>query len=505
MSSPEYRTAPLKTDKMPPGVFYIVGNEAAERFSYYGMNSILVIFMTHYMMTASGAPDLLKPARAEEWYHNFVSVTYGLCVLGAFLADAVLGKYRTILFLSIAYCCGHFALAMNDTRIGLFIGFTLIALGAGGIKPCVSANVGDQFGESNQHLLPRVFSWFYFSINAGSVISTLLVPWLLDPYKTSPELAARLPAWLVSFLDKCHGPAIAFGTPGIFMVIATIVFWFGRRKFVHIPPVGIKKYLGEFFDYSKFKSSRGDIKEHGVQKIVVPFKRAFAALQLENLKTLGNLLTIVPFVAMFWALWQQNFSSWVVQAEKMDRHLFGVNWLPAQIQTVNPIFILLLLPLFSYAIYPAINRFYRLTPLRKIGTGLFTGVGAFLIVAWIQARIDAGQTPNIIWQVLAFVVLTSAEVMVSVTHLEFAYTQAPKKMKSLVMCTYLGAISLGNLFTGRVNSFIQNPDGSVKLAGAGYFFFFAEVMFVTAILFVVVAGFYRGKTYIQDEAEAQPA
>ena len=474
MAKPEYRTAPLKTDKMPPGIFYIVGNEAAERFSYYGMNSILVPFMTHYMVTASGAPDLFGPERADAWYHTFVSVVYGLCVLGAFLADAVLGKYRTILSLSIVYCFGHFALALNDTRLGLVVGLGLIALGAGGIKPCVSANVGDQFGQSNQHLLPRVFSWFYFSINFGSAFATILIPWLLDPYQAPPQLAARLPSWVDSALEKCHGSGIAFGTPGIFMVIATIVFWTGRRKFVHIPAAGVRRYARELF-------------------------------RRENLKALGNLLILVPFTAMFWALWQQNFSSWVVQAYKMDRHLFGIEWLPAQIQTVNPLFILLLLPVFSYGIYPAVNKVYRLTPLRKLGIGFFTTVAAFLIVGWIQLRIDAGQTPHILWQILAFVVLTAAEVMVSVTHLEFAYTQAPKKMKSLVMCTYLGAVSLGNAFTGAVNFFIQNPDGSVKLKGADYFFFFAAVMFATAVVFLLVAGSYRGKTYIQDEAEPSAA
>ena len=208
---------------------------------------------------------------------------------------------------------------------------------------------------------------------------------------------------------------------------------------------------------------------------------------------------------MFWALWQQNFSSWVVQADKMDRHLFGQEWLASQIQTVNPIFILVLLPLFSYVIYPAINRVCRLTPLRKIGLGLFTASSAFLMATLIQVRIDAGGRPNIVWQILAFLVLTAAEVMVSVTHLEFSYTQAPKKMKSLVMCTYLGAVSLGNVFTAGVNFFIQNPDGTVKLAGAAYFFFFTKIMLATAIVFVLVAGFYRGKTYIQDETAVRGA
>ena len=184
----------------------------------------------------------------------------------------------------------------------------------------------------------------------------------------------------------------------------------------------------------------------------------------------------------------------------MNRHLFGIDWKPEQIQTVNPIFILIMLPLFSYFIYPAIEKLVRLTPLRKIGMGLFVTAIAFLIVGLIQVKIDAGQRPHISWQILAFVVLTAGEVMVSVTHLEFAYTQAPKKLKSLVMCTYLWAVSVGNLFTAGVNFFIQNKDGTVKLKGASYFFFFVGVMLVATALFAFFARFYQGKTYIQDEA-----
>jgi POT family proton-dependent oligopeptide transporter len=165
------------------------------------MNGILVFFMTHYLVNAQGGPDLMTGTQADAWYHTFVFSVYFLPIIGAFLGDAILGKYHTILYLSIVYCFGHLALALNHTRIGLVIGLFLIALGAGGIKPCVSANVGDQFGASNQHLLARVFSWFYFSINFGSAFSTLLIPWLLDPYKVTPEQAAAWPSWLVRFLE----------------------------------------------------------------------------------------------------------------------------------------------------------------------------------------------------------------------------------------------------------------------------------------------------------------
>jgi POT family proton-dependent oligopeptide transporter len=459
----EYLTAPLKTDQMPPGVPYIVGNEAAERFSYYGMNAILVPFMTHYMVTRSGQPDLMGPEQADAWYHSFVSFLYVLPLLGGFLADAVLGKYRTILIISVVYCFGHLALAIDHTRLGLVLGLVLIAFGAGGIKPCVSANVGDQFGASNQHLLSRVFTWFYFAINIGSAFSTLLIPWLLaGPDPANP-----------SMFDRLRSADVAFGVPGILMFVATVAFWAGRKKFVHLPPAGVARYLRE-------------IREP------------------ENLKALGNLLILVPFAAMFWALWQQNFSSWVIQGNSLDRHMFGVEWLPAQIQTVNPVFILVMLPLFSYVLYPAIHRVWKLTPLRKFGMGLFVTALAFAIVGWIQLRIDAGARTHMIWQILAFVVLTAGEVMVSVTHLEFAYTQAPKKMKSLVMCTYLGAISLGNVFTAIVNVVIQNPDGTARLKGASYFFFFVVVLLITAVLFTFFARFYKGRTYIQDEGSAEP-
>jgi len=441
----KYLTAPLKTDKMPPGIPYIIGNEAAERFSFYGMNSILVVFMTTRLCDAQGNLAVMSDAQAKARFHEFGFYLYVLPFLGAFLADAVLGKYRTVLYLSFVYCLGHLALALDHTRLGLVIGLGLIALGAGGIKPCVSAIVGDQFGASNRHLLPRVFSWFYFSINFGSAISTLLIPELLERY----------------------GPATAFGVPGIFMFVATVIFWAGRKRFVHIPPAGLAGYAEE-------------------------------VLQPENLKALGNLLIVVPFAAMFWALWYQNFSAWVQQATKMDLRLFGHDWLPAQIQTANPIFILILLPLFSYAIYPAIERVYRLTPLRKIGIGLFVTALAFAIVGWIQLRIDAGGKPTILWQILAFVVLTAGEAMVSPTHLEFAYTQAPRRLKSLVMCTYLLAIALGNKFTEVVNDLIDR--GTLKLEGARYFFFFVIVMLLTAVLFLFFARFYKGRTYIQDEA-----
>lgn len=407
----DYRSVPEETESLPRGIKYIIGNEAAERFSYYGMRTILVVFMTkylHYMIAGSRSPDVMSEAKAQEYYHLFVSATYFFPVLGSFLSDVLVGKYRTILWLSIVYCIGHFCLALMGLPglapvTWMFLGLFLISFGSGGIKPCVSAHVGDQFGKKNSHLMTRVFQWFYFSINFGSTASTWLTPILLLHY----------------------GPHVAFGIPGVLMALATLLFWMGRGVFIHVPPGG-KKFVKE------------SMSREGI----------FAVLKLG---------IIYSFVAVFWGLFDQTGSSWVIQAQDMDRRFMGVEWLESQIQVLNPILVMILIPLFQLVVYPGVNQFFKLTAIRKISIGLFLTVGSFWVVAHAQSLIDSGQTPSIAWQLLAYVLLTSGEVMISITGLEFSYTQAPKTMKSVVMALWLFSVSLGNLFTSAVNHAIQTP------------------------------------------------
>jgi len=180
----------------------------------------------------------------------------------------------------------------------LAIGLGLIALGAGGIKPCVSAHLGDQFGKTNRSLISRAFAWFYMSINIGAFVSTLLTPWLLHNY----------------------GAGWAFGIPGVLMALATLFFWLGRYKFVHIAPIGPQLFP--------------------------------ELIKGENLRIIGRLGILYLFVAIFWSLFDQTGSSWVLQAKEMDRYLLGMEILPAQIQAANPLLIILLIPVFSYVIYP---------------------------------------------------------------------------------------------------------------------------------------------------------
>jgi POT family proton-dependent oligopeptide transporter len=399
----------VQDHRMPPGIPFIVVNEFAERFCYYGINSILAVYMTQFLLFTDG--------RATEWQHLFKSGAYFFPLLGAVVADVFWAKYRTIIVFSLIYCVGCAVLALWQGETALMLGLFLIAFGTGGIKPCVATNVGDQFTSKNQHLIERAFGYFYMSVNAGSLFSIYLCPVLLPAY----------------------GPKAAFGVPGLMMFVATLVFWAGRSRFAVVPPAG-KAWLKD-------------------------------VLSAEGLSIIGRLAIVYFFVIFFWALWDQsNGTTWTLQAQSslMDKNLgFGITLLPSQIQIVNAILILLLVPAFSYGIYPLMGRFFTVTPLRKIGIGLFTIASSFVIVAWIEDRIQAGHIVSVWWQILAYVVLTAAEVMVSITALEFSYKQAPLKMKSFIMAVYLLAISLGNLFTAEVNRAMVKPlPASTVEAGA---------------------------------------
>ena len=403
MSTPE--TVPVeRDDKMPSGIPFIVGNEFAERFCYYGINAILTVYMTKFLR--------IGDAEATTFHSLFKSGAYFFPLVGAIVSDVYWGKFRTIMTFSLAYVAGCTTLALVPGKEGLMLGLFLVAFGTGGIKPCVSTNVGDQFTSKNQHLIERAFSYFYLAINAGSSISIFFCPVLLNKY----------------------GPRLAFGMPAAMMFVATMVFWAGRKRYANVPPAGGKAWL---------------------DNVNSP----------EGRKVIGSLAIIYLFIACFWALWDQsNGQTWTLQAESslMNKDLgFGFVVLPAQIQVVNGLLILGMVPIFTFGVYPLMGKFFTVTPLRKIGMGLFCVAASFSIVAWIEGRIQNGHEVSAWWQIAAYVVLTVSEVLVSITGLEFSYAQAPLKMKSFIMSMFLLAVSLGNAVTGIVNSAMVKPLATV--------------------------------------------
>src|SRR4051812_47458450 len=198
---------------IPRQIRYIIGNEGCERFSFYGMRNILTVFLATSLLAY--LPVAERGSAAKEVFPTFVIGVYFFPLIGGWIADRFFGKYNTIFWLSLVYCAGQACLAMFVTnRMGFYVGLSLIALGSGGIKPCVSAFVGDQFDQTNKHRAKVVFDAFYWIINFGSFFASLLMPIFL----------------------KSLGPAIAFGIPGVLMFVSTFILWIARKQYVMVPP-----------------------------------------------------------------------------------------------------------------------------------------------------------------------------------------------------------------------------------------------------------------------------
>ncbi len=453
------QAATATENRFPAQIKYIVGNEACERFSYYGMRAILVVFMTQYLK--------MEENIAGAAYHYFASACYLLPLLGAWLSDRFLGKYKTIMLLSIVYCLGHGVLAIWENQMGMYFGLGLIALGSGGIKPCVSAHVGDQFNEKNSHLVKKVFDVFYWSINFGAFFSTLLTPVLL----------------------KTHGPGWAFGVPGILMALATWVFWLGRKHYVHVPPTGKTGQAG-FVPILIYALRNQSSRKEG-QEFFDVARAKFTAEEVEGAKAASSIFKLFILISVFWALFDQHGSSWVLQAEKMDRNVFGMQLESSQIGALNPIMVMVLIPIFAFGIYPAIEKLgFKMTPLRKMSAGMLMTAFSFVVVAMLQFALDAGQTVNVAWQFIPYLIITMAEVMISITGLEFAYTQAPRAMKSTIMSFWLLTVFVGNLITAYVTQINQ-------FQGGYFFLFFAGLMFAVAVVFAFGASRYKVRDFLE--------
>jgi POT family proton-dependent oligopeptide transporter len=478
----EISATTTKKSRFPRSVPYIIGNEAAERFSFYGMRSILTLFLVKQFFNHTGSAALAQQAdaHANKLNHLFVMVAYALPFVGGMVADWFTGKYKLILYISVVYCLGHLLLAMFDTSLdGFEIGMLVVAIGAGGIKSCVSANVGDQFDASNQDLLSKVYGWFYFSINAGSMLSTVAIP----------------------IVYKYYGPKWAFGIPGILMALATVIFFMGRKKYVKVPPQGVNRNNLVFITW--YALTHLSKKKPG-QSLLDIAKESYDPERVEGVKAVYRVISVFFFALAFWAVWDQCLSEWTLYAEKMDRNInlgftsFKIE--PGSMSTFNTVFLLLFIPLFNYVIYPGLDKIgLKTTPLRRLGFGLILTALSFVVIGFTHVSIDHGGSPSMWWQVLAFLILSAAEVLVSITGLEYAYTHSPKSMKSTMSGIWFLVVSFGNLITALVNGLIEDGGWWAKnLKGANYEWFFVAFIAVFIIVFLIVSPRLKERNYITD-------
>jgi POT family proton-dependent oligopeptide transporter len=417
-------------DRFPPQVKYIVGNEACERFSYYGLMGIMEMYLVNRLQMSSD--------HATQVLHLFGMAVYFLPLLGGWLADWWVGRYWTILSLSLVYCLGQATLAASEgTTVGLFAGLALIAIGAGGIKSSVAAFVGDQFRPDQEHLMTKVYGWFYWAVNVGAAGAFFIVPWLHH---------------------KNSGYWLAFGVPGFFMGLATLVFWMGRRYYVHKPPARLEK------------------------RVRPP------GAKLEDTKTVLGILMIFAPIPMFWALFNQVNSTWVLQGNSMKTfHLLNGETM----QGSGALLVMIWVPVLTLWIYPLARRLgLNPTPLRRMSAGMLLAAAAFIVSGMVQDRLDAGRPLSVLWQLAPYTVLEAGEVLLSASALEFAFEQAPLHLKSVIMALWYLANAAGQLLiviiTGLNRHYFKAEGGSV-------FYFYSIMMIVCAGLFVVCVSLFRDR------------
>ena len=493
--------------KLPPQIPYIIGNEGCERFSFYGMRNILTVFLMTSLLAA--VPEDLRKAEAKEVFHTFVIGVYFFPLLGGWLADRFFGKYPTIFWFSVVYCAGHACLAVFDHSIrGFYFGLFLISLGSGGIKPLVSSFVGDQFDKSNRSLAQKVYDAFYWIINFGSFFASLLMLLVL----------------------KAWGASVAFGLPGVLMLVATLILWSGRRKYVNQPAQGANphSFLKVVLTALKAGGAGAAVAVAGLigaglslsqigglglvpavclaLVLVMGFGGLGAALQLDRARRVHpddavdgarsvlRLLVLFALVTPFWSLFDQKASTWVLQADQMAKPAWFQS---SMMQALNPALVMILIPFNNLVLYPLLRRLgLQVTALRRMGAGIALAGAAWIVAGLLQLWLDEGSSVTILWQMLPYALLTLGEVLVSATGLEFAYSQAPLAMKGTINSFWSLSVTVGNLWVLLSNVSVKSPAALQAIKSSGYsetavlMFFFAGFALVAAALFGLAARRY---------------
>lgn len=458
-------------------MFLIICNEFCERYCFYGYRSILFAFLrSEFLFTQKKATFVV---------HMFVLLCYLFTLAGGLISDMILGKYKTILYLSILYFTGTTLVTYSSfslsTSIVLYVGLFMIAVGTGGIKPCVAAFGGDQIkGQGSEKDLTNFFNFFYFAINLGSMLSTFISPIL-----SSLECEGK---------KTCY-PA-AFGSSSVLLLISILLFYVGSNLYIkHIPKVAdlvsqIAKVFNMIFRFEKYPQTPEIGEEHHIE-------------QTKNNYNIMRILKLFFPITFFWMLFDQQATTWVEQGFKMkNTSMIGstnIKILSSQMQTFNSIFILLFIPLFSRVIYPLIEYIgVKLTPIKKMGCGIFFASLSFLISAYVEHVIYinslVGKEISILWQLPQYLVLTAGEIMLNMTGLEFAYSEAPESMKSLILACWLLTVTFGNFFVILYSSldilrFVNTPE-SEKFN----FIIYASMGFIaTYVMFKLEKGYYKNK------------
>ncbi|XP_072396365.1 solute carrier family 15 member 1-like isoform X3 [Diabrotica undecimpunctata] len=354
----------------PIAVFCIIATEFCERFAFSGLRTILSLYLRNILLFSENISTLI--------YHVFIMVCYIVPLAGAICADAYFGRYSTIKNFGIIYLIGHIvmflaAVPIIDLSPILFsvVGLTLIAIGTGGIKPCVAAFGAEQFSLPDQKkLLMHFFSIFYFTINLGGFVGMMVTP-ILKKVSCFGD-------------DTCY--ALGFGFPAVLMILSIFLFVIGRNFYKLKAPK--KKVIMEFLKCIWYALGM-KIRRKGSGHWLDIAKTEYSPQLIEDIKIVCKILLLFTPLPIFWSLFDQQGSRWTFQAAHMNGNILGTLISPDQMQVVNPAMVLIIIPILDRVFYPCLSKYSFLeNPLHRMAVGGIIAGIAFLCAGILELVLE---------------------------------------------------------------------------------------------------------------------
>jgi len=386
----------------PAGLYILFFTEMWERFSYYGMRALFVLFLVAET-TSSNAGFGWTNEEALALYGTYTMLVYLASVPGGWVADRLLGQRKTVMLGGALLCIGHGVLAFNS-EIAFYIGCLFIILGVGGLKPNISSMVGGLYKPKDERR-DIGFYIFYMGINIGGFLAPILCGYIGEKYN-----------W--------H---YGFGLAAIGMLLGQGVYFWGQKYLVH---VGNKMSV-------KNEADR------------VLLERPLTKIEKDRVKVL---LISFLLIILFWAAFEQAGGLMNLYAsQKTDRNFFGLFEIPASVfQSVNSFFIITLATAVGAFWVRWKKKGKEASSIFKIALGLVIMALGFGFMAAASAQYAQEGSSAMYWVILAFLFHTVGELCASPVSLSYITKLAPLKYASIIMGLYWAATGLGNKVAGKI-------------------------------------------------------
>lgn len=430
----------------PKGLYLLFFTEMWERFSYYGMRAILILYLTKKLMEGGLGMD---EQDATLLYGNFAGLVYFTPLIGGWLADKYLGKRLSITIGGITMMLGQFALFSMPNMTGLYIGLILLIIGNGFFKPNISTLVGNLYKEGDDRR-DSAFSIFYMGINLGALLAPLVMAVVTDNLFATTNADGSI----------AHGYRYGFLVSGIGMLLGQLIF------------NGLaQKYLGDLGKKPVGRTGNGEIEN---SKSINPITKEVLNKKQEKQRIMV-ILILFSFAVFFWAGFEQAGSSLSLYTDKfIDRTIFGYEIPTSAFQSVNPMFIILLAPVFAILWNTPIGK--KLSTPIKMGLALIIlGLGFLFMLGAVAERNANGDIEDIankaalMWLIMTYLLHTIAELFLSPVGLSVVTKLSPPKLASLLMAVWMLSSSVANFMGGFIAAEVESMGaGQVFAAISGF-------------------------------------